>query len=60
MLKWKEILQRFKRQEDGAVSVDWVVITAGVVGLAAATLAASTDVFVNFADDIATFMGDIH
>ncbi|MCH2163826.1 MAG: hypothetical protein MK098_04110 [Marinovum sp.] len=29
--------QRFKRflqEEDGAVTVDWVVITAGVVGLA--------------------------
>jgi Flp pilus assembly pilin Flp len=30
-----EFLRRFKMNEDGAVTVDWVVLTAAVVGLAA-------------------------
>lgn len=28
------ILKRFTKSEDGAVTVDWVVLTAAVVGLA--------------------------
>lgn len=31
-----KFLDRFKRDEDGAVTVDWVVLTAAVVGLATA------------------------
>jgi Flp pilus assembly pilin Flp len=31
----KALLTRFKADEDGAVTVDWVVLTAGLVGLAA-------------------------
>ncbi|MEM8980142.1 MAG: hypothetical protein AAGD04_11705 [Pseudomonadota bacterium] len=27
-------MKRFRRNEDGAVTVDWVMITAAVVGLA--------------------------
>lgn len=29
----KHILHRFQRADDGAVTVDWVVLTASVVGL---------------------------
>jgi Flp pilus assembly pilin Flp len=29
-------LKRFRKDEDGAVTVDWVVLTAAVVGLAVA------------------------
>lgn len=32
----KSFMNRFKRSEDGAVTVDWVVLTAAVVGLAGA------------------------
>ncbi|QIE45602.1 DUF1345 domain-containing protein [Pseudohalocynthiibacter aestuariivivens] len=32
-------LRIFKRDEDGAVTVDWVVLTAAVVGLAAGGVA---------------------
>ena len=28
----------FSREEDGAVTVDWVVLTAAIVGLAAGTI----------------------
>ncbi len=59
MYKLKEYFRRFKRKEDGAVTVDWVVLTAGVVGLAAGTLASSSNVFVSFASDVATFMGGL-
>ena len=30
----KALLTRFKSDEDGAVTVDWVVLAAGIVGLA--------------------------
>lgn len=32
--KTKDIASKFATDEDGAVTVDWVVLTAGVVGLA--------------------------
>ena len=32
----KKLFSRFKRNESGAVSVDWVVLTAAMVGLAIA------------------------
>jgi Flp pilus assembly pilin Flp len=31
----KSLITRFKADEDGAVTVDWVVLTGGLVGLAA-------------------------
>ena len=34
-----KILKRLERDEDGAVTVDWVVLTAAVVGLGLAALA---------------------
>ncbi|MEM1076566.1 MAG: hypothetical protein AAF665_12475 [Pseudomonadota bacterium] len=33
-----DVLTRFRKDEDGAVTVDWVILTAAVVGLAAATI----------------------
>ena len=33
-------VKNFKRDEDGAVTVDWVVLTAAIVGLGIAVLAA--------------------
>ena len=32
----KSLITRFRKDEDGAVTVDWVVLTAGLVILAAA------------------------
>nr|WP_238365988.1 hypothetical protein [Mesobacterium pallidum] len=32
----KQIIAKFRNEEDGAVTVDWVVLTAAVVGLAIA------------------------
>ncbi|MFG6562374.1 MULTISPECIES: Flp family type IVb pilin [unclassified Sulfitobacter] len=33
-MKFSLKLNRFARDEDGAVTVDWVVLTAAIVGLA--------------------------
>lgn len=35
MLKIKNLFKKFSAAEAGAVTVDWVVLTAAVVGLAA-------------------------
>lgn len=32
----KKFMNKFRKDEDGAVTVDWVVLTAAVVGLAVA------------------------
>lgn len=37
--KLQRFLKRFRRNDRGAVTVDWVVITAGVVSLGIAVLA---------------------
>jgi Flp pilus assembly pilin Flp len=33
MMKISRMLERFRSDESGAVTVDWVVLTAGIVGL---------------------------
>ena len=33
-MKFSSNIKRFSRDEDGAVTVDWVVLTAAIVGLA--------------------------
>jgi len=38
-MKLFKMLKTFRAEEDGAVTVDWVVLTAAVVGLGAAALA---------------------
>ena len=39
-MKLLNIFKSFKSEESGAVTVDWVVLTAAVVGLGVAALAA--------------------
>lgn len=39
----KNILNLFTRAEDGAVTVEWVVLTAAIVGLAVAAYATISD-----------------
>jgi len=38
-MKLFKLVNNFKRDEDGAVTVDWVVLTAAIVGLGIAVLA---------------------
>ena len=39
-MKLFSLIKSFRKDEDGAVTVDWVVLTAAIVGLGIATLAA--------------------
>ena len=39
-MRYIRIFRSFRQEEDGAVTVDWVVLTAAVVGLGFAALAA--------------------
>lgn len=48
--------QDFRRDECGAVTVDWVVICAGVVALCVAIVTAMQTGAVDLSDDVKTFM----
>jgi hypothetical protein len=39
-MQFLKMVRTFDRAEDGAVTLDWVVLTAAIVGLAIAALAA--------------------
>jgi Flp pilus assembly pilin Flp len=38
-MEFFKLFKRFKKDEDGAVTVDWVVLTAAIVGLGVAVIA---------------------
>jgi Flp pilus assembly pilin Flp len=56
MMKFSKMLERFSIDESGAVTVDWVVLTAGIVGLGLVVLGTTaggiTEASVNVAADI--------
>ncbi len=47
-------INHFLHNEDGAITVDWVVLTAAVVGLGAAAIASARDGVATLAADIKT------
>ena len=49
-----KFFKNFSKDEDGAVTVDWVVLTAAVVGLGIAGVASVNDGIVSLAGDIST------
>ncbi len=49
-----KLFKNFKNDESGAVTVDWVVLTAAVVGLGIAVLAAVSSGVQNLSGDINT------
>ena len=55
-MKALNLLKRFQKDEDGAVTVDWVVLTAAIVGLGLIVMAAIrpaiSDLSQNIADNI--------
>lgn len=55
-MKFTMKMKRFARDEDGAVTVDWVVLTAAVVGLAIIGFGAIKDGTSDLADSISTDM----
>ncbi|MDJ0627840.1 MAG: hypothetical protein QNJ44_06235 [Rhodobacter sp.] len=57
-MKLTTLTRAFLRDEEGAISVDWVVITAATVGIALAvmiTLGGATD---DYSDTVASTMSD--
>jgi Flp pilus assembly pilin Flp len=52
------LLKRFKKDEDGAVTVDWVVLTAAIVGLGLIVMAAIRPAITGLSSSIATEIGE--
>ena len=56
----KPILKSFLRSEDGAVTVDWVVLTAAVVALGVAAGATMITATTDLSTDIWAFMDSLN
>ncbi|MEQ9694832.1 hypothetical protein [Shimia sp. SDUM112013] len=54
----KRFLARFHRSEKGAVTVDWVVICAGIVALAILAITAIENGTLSLANDTRSQIGD--
>lgn len=54
-----EFIKSYLRSEDGAVTVDWVVLTAGMVGLCIAVLVAIETETGGLASDVAATVQDV-
>jgi Flp pilus assembly pilin Flp len=54
-----KFIANFRKDEDGAVTVDWVVLTAAVVGLAIAAYASIQSGSETLTENTATYLGDI-
>ena len=52
-----KFIKNFRADEDGAVTVDWVVLTAAVVGLAVAAYSSIRDGATGLTSSTATYMG---
>lgn len=52
----KKFINAFRKDEDGAVTVDWVVLTAAVVGLAVAAYQSIEDGAAELTADTETFL----
>ena len=53
----QKFFNKFRKDEDGAVTVDWVVLTAAVVGLAAAAYSSIEDGAEELTENTETFLG---
>jgi Flp pilus assembly pilin Flp len=54
-----KFIKNFRKDEAGAVTVDWVVLTAAVVGLAVAAYTSIEGGATNLTSNTATFMSTI-
>ena len=50
------MFQQFIHAEDGAITVDWVVLTAAVAGLVTAIFVTLGNDTADYSEDIGTFM----
>ena len=58
-MKIFNIIKNFSRDEDGAVTVDWVVLTAAIVGLGIAVLTSVSGDTTSLADKISSELGSM-
>jgi Flp pilus assembly pilin Flp len=58
-MKLFDLMKKFRRDESGAVTVDWVVLTAALVGLGVAVLATVTTGTNTIATDINTELDNV-
>ncbi len=56
-MKALNIFKRFSKDEDGAVTVDWVVLTAAIVGLGLIVMAAIRPAIQGLSTSIASEIG---
>jgi Flp pilus assembly pilin Flp len=54
-----KFIKNLRKDEDGAVTVDWVVLTAAVVGLAVAAYTSIETGSTDLTDNTATYMTDV-
>ena len=55
-MKLFDLIKNFQNDEDGAVTVDWVVLTAAIVGLGIAVLTTVGGATDDYADEIGTYL----
>ena len=58
-MKLFNLIKNFNRDEDGAVTVDWVVLTAAIVGLGIAILTTVGGSTQDYADEIGTHLDSL-
>ena len=58
-MKFMNLIKTFSRDEDGAVTVDWVVLTAAIVGLGIAVLTSVQGGTQSLADKISGELNDM-
>lgn len=54
-----KLIKNFKKNESGAVTVDWVVLTAAVVGLAVAAYSSIETGASTLTSNTATYLGAV-
>lgn len=54
----KHVLKKFRDDEAGAITVDWVALTAAIVGLAVGVIAVIGDATDTAANSVVTSMED--
>jgi len=52
-----KLINKFRKDEAGAVTVDWVVLTAAVVGLSAAAYTSIQSGATTLTGNVSTYMG---
>ena len=58
-MKMIDMMNNFARDEDGAVTVDWVVLTAAIVGLGIAVLTTVGGATDDYADEIGNHLSSL-